>query len=154
MVNNIEGYILELKINTLDDVTRLIDIMKKAGFADFSINPRRRISGIEVDEWRKKKIGRYKNFTLASLDYAKAVDEKSALTVEQILETGLRNLPTRLNVTPDNEGIARRTINVLAKVTLADKYDFVKYTKTEPKKFWLTAKGEQAVNKGIVKDES
>lgn len=154
-VKSIEGYDVLMRVTSLDEVTKLVDVIKKTGFSDFSVTPRISYSSSADEyEYKKKRIGRYNNFILASLSYAKAVDEKNALTVEQILEIGLKNLPTFLNITPQNEGIARRTINVLAKVTLADRYNQVRYTKTDPKKFWLTQKGKDVVKKYVVKDES
>jgi hypothetical protein len=153
MKTNVEGYNIEVTVTSLEEVQKMVDVMKKMGFVDFSIIPKYPVNRMEEYEQKKKSIKRYNNFILASLSFAKAVDEKSALTADELLEVGLNNLPTLLPITPQNLGIVGRTINMLAKVTLADRYGQVKYTKTDPKKFWITPKGEAVVKKDVVKDE-
>lgn len=143
---NIEGYNIEIKVTTLDEVAKVVQSMKNAGFADFSVSPRRLISDME-EELRKKQSKRHNNFILASLYYAKAFNEKSAKTIEEILDIGTKNLPTQTRITADNEGIARRTMNMIATVVLADKHKLIKYTNTEPKKFWLTNIGIEPAKK-------
>lgn len=154
MGTNVEGYNIELSVTSLADVQKMVDTMKKMGFVDFSIMAKHQVNPAEEYEWKKRKIKRYNNFILASLSFAKAVDEKSALTADEILEVGINNLPTFLPVTPLNQGVVGRTINMLATVTLANKRGQVKYTKTEPKKFWITPEGEEVVQKDLVKDKS
>lgn len=148
MAGNVEGYNIEIKVTTLEEVTKVMETMRTYGFVDIAVSPRK----IEtfMEEMRRKEAKRYNNFILATLYYAKASNEKNAKTIEEVLDIGTKNLPTRIRITADNEGIARRTMNMIATVTL-DKQGLVKYTDTEPKRFWLTSKGMEPAKK-LVED--
>jgi hypothetical protein len=152
MTNNVEGYDISIKVTTLDEVTTVAKTMKEAGFTDFSVTPRRPMASWDSD-YRKKQTKRHNNFILGALYYSKAFNEKNAKTIEEILDIGTRNLPTGVRITADNEGIARRTMNLLATKILADKNKLVEYSDTEPKKFWLTSSGIESTRKFVESED-
>ncbi len=142
MVENISGYHISVDVKSLDDVTKVITFLKDAGFVNVSFYTSRPAEIVEEEREQRAKV-RYKNIILLALNSAKAQSEESAIDVDRIITIGREHISevTARILGFDNQGIARRTINMIATVILADKNGYINYTTSDPKKFWLTAKG-------------
>jgi hypothetical protein len=150
MAENETRYDISIKVKSLDDVTKIITFLKDSGFTDISFYTSRPTEVVEGEREERAKR-RYSDLILLSLYTAKARSEESAVDVDEIIALGRKNLrPRMVYVLFDNEGIAKRTINMIATAILADKYGYIEYTKSEPKKFWLTPKGIEKVPGGVL----
>lgn len=148
------GYELKVAIPSLEDASKLMKILAENGFNDVSM--------IRLDEdqshsqhhseWARASsaFGRFNELILASLYKAGARSETKSVTIEQIIQSLKEIRGGREILESKGEGIVSRTVSMVASAVLGNKYGWVSYKDTEPRRYWLTEKGLE--HTGIISD--
>jgi len=141
-------YEVRVKVKTLADASKVIQILDEAGYREVEMGPPRPPLPIEpVARAAAVMRGRFNIAILKALQELGATDKEHALSVEEIIAQ-MEKTPKfvgLLECMP--QGILSRTVNMIASVVLADKHGLVSYDeKGIPRKFWLTEKGAQKAN--------
>lgn len=141
------GYEFRVAIPSLEDASKLMKILAENGFNDVSM--------IRLDEdqshsqhhseWARASsaFGRFNELILASLYKAGARSETKSVTIEQIIQSLKEIRGGREILEIKGEGIVSRTVSMVASAVLGNKYGWVAYKDTEPRRYWLTEKGSE-----------
>jgi hypothetical protein len=139
-------YEIRVKVGSLTDVSKIIQILDEAGYKDVEMGP---IAG--ASEVMK---GHFNEAILRALHELDATDKKHAVDIEKII-LQMRQIPkfrellrVHGRMRCASKGVLDRTVTMIASAILADKYGWVSYDATQaPRKFWLTKKGLEHVKR-------
>ena len=141
-------YEVRVKVKTLADASKIIQILDEAGYREVEMGPPRPPLPIEpMARAAEVMRGRFNMAILKALQELGATDKEHASSVEEIIAQMGKDpkFAELLECMP--QGILSRTINMIASGILADKHGLVSYDEREvPRKFWLTGKGAQKVS--------
>jgi len=143
-------YEVRVKVKTLSDASKIIQMLGEIGYKDVEMGPPRPAFPMEaVAKAAEAMKGRFNEAILRALYELKATDKEHAADVERIIVQLKKNPEFAGLLECTSEGILSRTITMIASAILADKSGLVSYDATQiPKKFWLTKKGVEQVETG------
>lgn len=140
----VEGsYEIRVRVKTLADVSKIMQIMDEAGFREVEMGPPRPSLPTEAIAKAAEVVrGRFNHAILKALQELGATDKEHASSVEEIIGQMKKNPEFTGLLECTSEGILKRTITMIASAVLADKHGFAGYDATQvPRQFWLTKKG-------------
>ncbi len=136
-------YDVKIGVKSLEEASRLMVLLELNGFSHVSMTPAETFDQTYSRERASlnDSLGRFNEMILAALVRAEASDEKRGVTIDEII-TNLKQLHGSKSIFQGRkEGVVSRTISMVASSVLGDKYGWVAYADSEPRRFWLTEKG-------------
>lgn len=146
-------YEIRVRVKTLTDVSKIIQMLDKAGYKNVEMgHPRPLLSIEEVRKGIEVMKGHFNEAILMALSELNAVDREHAVDVEKIVQQMDKNpefrdlLRAHARVRCASKGVLSRTVTMIASAILADRYGLVSYDVSHvPRIFWLTKKGLEQV---------
>jgi hypothetical protein len=150
-------YEVKVMVASLEEAAQLMKLLAANGYSNVSMSQSETRSARSLNavgsSWARSSsaFGRFNELILASLYRAGADSKSKSVTIEQIvanlkeLRGGQEMLEAR------GEGIISRTVSMVASAVLANKYGWVGYEDTEPRRYWLTESGLE--HTGIISGE-
>lgn len=152
------SYEIRVAVNSLDQASQLMKILAENGFDEVSMA--RPFAQDDQSHHRAHSelarsgnaLGRFNELILASLYRSGARSKSRSVTIEEIVENMKQIRGGQEIMESKGEGIISRTISMVASAVLGNKYGWVAYEDTEPRKYWLTEKGLE--HTGIISRET
>jgi len=131
-------------LSTLDDAAKLIKKLGEIGYSQVSMGSPSSGGapphGVLLDR-AKSSLNKLNNWIVLAIYKSDAMEKSRAVTAERIVEV-LQNLPETGGLFDSHsEGVVSRTVSMVASSVLGDKFSWVAYEKTQPRRFWLTQEG-------------
>lgn len=134
------SYEVKVTVPSLESASELMSRLAEGGYTEVSMAPSGAADSADLEHIRAA-TNRLNDLILGALYRTKALGRDSAVTVDGIVQ-GLKEMPgTETMFSARGEGVISRTASMVASSILGDKHSWVEYQKTNPRRFWLTAKG-------------
>ena len=143
------NYEIRVKLNTLADASKVIQILDVAGYKEIEMGPPRgHFPGEILAKMVKATRGHHNRMILRALYRLGAIDRERGVEIDKVIEEMKKDLES-VNLSQGHpEGVLSRTVTMVTSAILAEKHGWVNYDKKQmPRKFWLT-------NNGIEKSKS
>ena len=136
-------YEIRVKVNTLADASKAIQILDMAGYKEVEMGPPRgHFPGEILAKMVKATRGRLNKMILSALCRLGAVDSEHAAEIDKVIEEMKNDLESANLAKGHPEGVLLRTVTMVTPAILAEKHGWVNYDKKQmPRKFWLTENG-------------
>lgn len=144
MASKSDAYEIRVQVSTLDEASKLLKILGENGYSQVSMGQPASAGtsppGALLDR-AKSSLNRLNNWILTAIYRSDATEKAKAVTAEKIVGV-LQNLPETGGLFDSySEGVISRTVSMVASSVLGDKFSWVAYERTQPRKFWLTDEG-------------
>jgi len=141
-------YEVRVKVKTLSEASKIIQILDEAGYRDVEMGPPRAPHHTAMLAKMAETVrGRVNRMILRAMHRLGALNREHAVDAERIVEE-MKNDPESggLVKCSHHEGVLTRTVAMIASSILAEKYGWVGYDPDcAPRRFWLTDKGVREV---------
>jgi len=137
-------YEVRVLVSTLDDASSLLKFLSERGYGQVSMGPpaeaRPPPTGAVLDS-AKSSLNRMNNWIISALYRLGATGKGKGVTAEKIVGV-LKSLAEAGGLFDSRgDGIVSRTVSMVASSVLGNKFSWVAYEETRPRRFWLTADG-------------
>lgn len=136
-------YEVRVRVRTLSDASKIIQILDTAGYKDVEMGPPRGPFPAEMfAKLAEATRGRLNKMILRALHRLGAVDKEHGVEVDKVVDEMKKDSQTGDLARCSPEGILARTVAMIAPAVLAEKHGWVSYDPRQtPRRFWLTEKG-------------
>jgi hypothetical protein len=152
------SYEVRVIVDSLERASELMQILSESGFDEVSMT-RSLASEDQAPsrghaEWARSsgEFGQFNELILASLYRSGARNKAKSVSIEDIVENMRQIRGGQEILKTKGTGIVSRTVSMVASAVLGNKYGWVAYEDSEPRKYWLTEKGLE--HAGIISGET
>jgi len=138
-----DAYEVRVKVKTLTDASKVIQILDTAGYKEVEMGPPR---GHFPAEMFARMVmttrGRLNKMILRALYRLGAANEEHGVEIDKVVEEMKRDPESANLARCSSEGVLSRTVTMVTHAILVEKHGWVSYDRKQtPRKFWLTEKG-------------
>jgi hypothetical protein len=131
-------------VPTLEEASKLLKALGDGGYEHVSMgspSPAGAAPTGALLDRAKSSLNRLNNWIVIALYKLGAAEQARAATAERVVSV-LHDMPETAELFDSRgEGIVSRTISMVASSVLGDKFSWVAYERTRPRRFWLTRDG-------------